>query len=159
MSVDPKFLRDVQQAGWVVKAAGEDAVTAACPRAGCSLLVNLRPGMRIPETCRRGPDIAEITVDGYEHFIRVMMDQQYLLGLSTSDVEQVMGCADDHWAKVRQANPQRKFGFDDLMALAGSLGYAIVLRRTDLPPVTLRRIAETRSQVSRRRKIGHRGGA
>lgn len=153
MTVDPKFLRQVQDAGWLVRAADQDAVTVGCPRHGCSLTVKLRPGGTVPQTCGRGPDLAEFEVESYEQLIEAMKRQQWMLGLSTADVEQCMGCADDHWAKVRQTEPQRRFGFDDLAALAATLGFAIVLRRTDLPPVTLKRIAETRGQLSRRRKL------
>ena len=148
--MDQKFLRDVQAAGWQIRAVDQDKVVAGCPRSGCTLNVNLRNGAKIPETCREGPDLAEVRVRTYDDARLFLRDRRESLSLTIREVEEVAGAAVDHLAKAEKDNPSKFPNAQLLIEWAASLGYDLVLRPAMLPGMALRYISDTRSEVGAR---------
>ena len=156
MTIDQKFLRDVQAAGWQIRAVDQDKVVAGCPRSGCTLNVNLRNGVKIPETCHEGPDLAEVRVRTYDDARLFLRDRRETLCLTISEIEEVAGCAVDHLAKAEKDNPSKFPNAQLLIEWAAALGYDLVLRPSTLPGMALRYISDTRPEVgARTRRRAH----
>jgi transcriptional regulator with XRE-family HTH domain len=149
-ALDADFLRAVQRAQWLIKAADEGSVIARCPRAGCTLTVRLSPGNPIPQTCRVGPDLLEKVVQSFEDARLFLRERREDLALSIRDVEEVAGVATDHLAKWEKDGPSKIPNTETFLEWAASLGYEVVLRPAPLPPVALRAIIETRPLIKRR---------
>jgi transcriptional regulator with XRE-family HTH domain len=148
--MDAEFLRAVQRAQWLIKAADEDYVIVRCPRAGCTLTVRLSPGNPIPQTCRVGPDLLEKVVQSFEDARLFLRERREDLALSIRDVEEVAGVATDHMAKWEKDQPTKIPNTETFLEWSGALGFEVVLRPTGLPPVALRAIIETRPLLKRR---------
>lgn len=148
--MDQKFLKQVQDAKWQIKAAGEDFVVAQCPRAGCNLLVNLKPGGAVPQTCRPGPDLLERVVSSFEDARLFLRERREDLGLSIRDTEEISGAATDHMAKWEKDSPSKIPNTETFLEWAKALGYDVVLRPAPLPPLALSMIIETRPLIARR---------
>lgn len=153
MTVDQKFLRDVQAAGWQIKAADQSKVVAGCPRAGCALKILLRPDAPVPDTCKPGPDLAEVTVRTYEDARVFLRARREALNLTIKELEEVAGASVDHLAKAEKNNPSKLPNAQLLVEWAASLGYEVVLRPASLPPMALRYISDTRQHVASRVKM------
>lgn len=150
MTLDPKFLRDVQNSGWLIRFVDQDSVTAACPRQGCSTLLKLRSGTRIPDACGSGADFREVVVGNYETLRAALKLRRQTLGLAIAEVEDIAGVATDHLAKAEKEGPSRVPTLDILAEWAEALGYEIVLRSKPLPAYTLRVISQTRPRLDAR---------
>jgi transcriptional regulator with XRE-family HTH domain len=148
--MDADFLRAVQRAQWLIKAADEGSVIARCPRAGCTLTVRLSPGGVIPQTCRTGPDFLETVIRSFEDIRLPLREAREDYGLTIADVEQASGMADYHLAKCEKDDPSKIPNIETVISWAGSLGYDVILRRGSLPLLTLRLIVETRPRLKRR---------
>jgi transcriptional regulator with XRE-family HTH domain len=148
--VDTSFLRNVQNAGWIIQFVDDDKVLAKCPRAGCSLKAVLKDGDNVPETCAVGPSLTEITIGCYDDARKFLRQRRDDLVLSIKDVEEVAGMTVDMLAKVEKDNPSKIPNFIFVLEWAQSLGYDLVLRPGNLPNYALRTIAESRGQMKRR---------
>lgn len=160
MNVTPEFMRDVQRAGWLIIAADEKAVLAGCTRAGCNLRIRLRAGGKVPEACNPDPAIGEIIIDNWSQVSDRLLERREQLCLSIKDVEYAAGLADDYLAKFGKHNPAKIPNAQAFFEWARSLGYQVVLRPTDLPPLTLRVLAESRDpkiMADRQNKFRHFG--
>lgn len=153
MTVDVKFLRDVQSAGWVIRAVDQGGVLAGCPRSGCALKVKLRQGARIPDTCRPGPDLAEVTVGVFDDARVFLRQRRNDLALNIKEVEEVAGITVDYLAKFEKDNPSKIPNAQTFIEWAQSLGYAVVLRPDRLPVYALRTITDTRAVAASRIKM------
>jgi len=148
--MDAEFLRAVQKAQWLIKAAGEDYVMVSCPRAGCNVTLNLTPGGFIPQTCKVGPDLLEKTVGSFDDVRVFLRTRREDLALSIRDVEEAAGLETDHMAKFEKDNPTKIPNVTTFLEWAGALGYEVVLRPSPLPHIALRAIIETRPFLKRR---------
>ena len=148
--MDADFLRAVQKAQWLIRAADQDHVIASCPRAGCTLTVNLFPGGVIPQTCKTGPDFMETVVTSFEDIRVPLRAAREDYGLTIADVEQASGMADYHLAKCEKDDPSKIPNIATVLHWCGSLGYDVLIRRGPLPPLTLRIMVGTRHRLKRR---------
>lgn len=151
--MDQNFIAEVEKAGWLIKAVDMGDVLAGCPRAGCALTVRLKQGAAIPQTCRRGPDLASVAVNSWSDAATFLRKRRDDLGLSIKDVEEVAGAATDHFAKAEKDNPTRIPNAEIFIEWAGALGYSVVLVPGQLTPYARRVIAETRKQIGWRKKM------
>lgn len=152
MTIDPEFLRDVQRKGWLIRSVTETTVIGGCPRAGCNLSVNLRPDKSVPETCRRGPDMAEVSLSSFDEARVALRDRRDELGLTIREVEEISGATTDHLAKAEKDGPSRNLNTQSFIEWANALGYEVVLRPMDLPTKALRYISFTRAYFERRKR-------
>lgn len=152
MSLEPQFLRDVQRAGWDIRSVDPTGVIAGCPRQGCSLTVKLRSGVKIPETCRRGPDFRETPVANFDAARVALRDRRRALALSVEDVEHIAGVTASHLAKAEKDNPSRIVQMNIFLEWCDALGIEVVLRPKELPALALTIIARTRHLSEARRR-------
>jgi transcriptional regulator with XRE-family HTH domain len=149
---DPKRIKDVQDAGWLVQAVGDSFCVARCPTAGCSMRALIADGKDIPQrVVERGPSI-DIPVGGYDALRRVLRERRRELLLTIKETEIASGIAEDHMAKFERDEWNRQPNVDAMVEWAASLGFEVVLRPVELPPITLRMIAESRDRVAPRQK-------
>lgn len=152
MKVDPQFLRQVQEAGWIVREVTDLHVIGACPRQNCSMSAKLIPGRKIPETCERGPDVSDIELENYDHGRQVLRERRLQLSMSIAETEEAAGISEHHLAKADKPNPSRTVQLNIFMEWAAALGFKVILRPTDLPLKTLRTIADTRNVAEARQR-------
>ena len=153
---DQAFLRDVQAAGWIIKAVDEGQVIARCPRDGCPMLAALKPGGTIPNVCRSAPSLMTVPVDTYaagRQFLRARREE---LGLSIAELEECIGLTKDHLAKMEPDDPQRIPNIMTFIEWAQGLGFRVQLQHDGLPPVTLRTVAQTRDRTRHRFRLAQR---
>jgi transcriptional regulator with XRE-family HTH domain len=148
--MDPKWLRDIQKAGWVILAADEEHVWGACPRDGCTMRAKLHPSRPIPETSCRGPDLAEKTVEFFDDARLFLRDRREGLGLTIREVEESAGITVDFLAKFEKDDPSKFPNAQTFFEWAKTLGYEVVLRPCPLPPTTLRVLSDTRAKLRMR---------
>jgi len=151
--MDPKFLREVQDAGWHIEQAGERQVVARCPAEGCGMRALLTSGAAVPEV---DPDWTRNGVDlplaGYEDFRRAIRERREKLGLTLNEVEEVVGVANYYFAKAEKDEPSKIPNLATAIAWAQALGYEIVLRPGQINDrLALRTLCESRSMVALRR--------
>lgn len=152
MKITSEFLRDVQRAGWLIDYVIEGLAVGQCPRAGCGLRVNLKPGAKIPQACPGSETLADVPLDSYAEMLTFLSERRESLALNMADAEACIGLADGHLNKIeseaRQPWPATLFDW------AAGLGYQIALRPMGLPPKTLAIIAQTRARAAvKRRKL------
>lgn len=146
------FLRHVQRSGWLVESADEESLIARCPAVGCGLRVKLKAGAAVPSRdCGRTPE-TDIAVEGFEEARKFLRQRRRALSLTILETEIVSGIATDHLAKFERDDGNRLPNAQTFFEWAQALGYQVVLRPVDLPPITLRMISETRPFVEARQK-------
>ncbi len=149
---DPKFLKDVQSAGWSVQSVTEGGCVAQCPTSGCSMRAMISAGKQIPKRqVDQGPS-QDIEIGGYDEARRILREKRRGLALTIGEMEIVSGIACDHAAKFERDDYSKPPHVQTFIEWAASLGYEVVLRPTDLPPITLRMISETRDRVAARQR-------
>lgn len=147
--MDPRFLRDVQTAGWNISEVDDHNVLAKCPRFGCELKVLLNPAKPIPATRKTDADLAEIAVPSFNAALEFLMDRRNELGLNQAELEECIGLTKDHLAKVE--SEVRIPNIMTFIEWAQGLGYGVYLRPIGLPPLTLSTIAQTRDKAKIRK--------
>jgi hypothetical protein len=152
MTIEPKFLNDVQRAGWNLVAVDEERAVAGCPRSDCNLTVNLKPGATIPEVCRPKPPLAEHAIASFDAARVALRGRREELGFTIRDVENIGGIADDYLAKFEKDDPAKIPNAQTFIEWAQALGYDVVFRPTMLTAMALRTIADTRRMLEARRK-------
>lgn len=148
--MDPKFIKDVQEAGWQIVHVDEASLVMGCPNAGCGLKSRIKVGASIPQTPCATPALAEIKINGFDDARVFLRERRENLALSIRDVELVAGIAGDFAAKFEKDNPSKYPNVETFIDWVSALGYQIVLRPADLPPYTVRIIAETRDKLKSR---------
>lgn len=147
--ITPEFLREVQRAGWIIDYVVDGLTVGQCPRAGCGLRVNLKPGAMIPKACPKADTLADVPMDSYAQLLAFLSERRESLALNMAEAESCIGLADGHLNKIeslaRQPYPATLFDW------AAGLGYQIVLRPMGLPPKTLLVIAQTRARAALKR--------
>lgn len=156
MTIDPPFIKAVQKAGWLIKEVDADRVVGSCPHAGCGMSVDLKPGRAIPATCGHRSDAGERTIGSYTAARDALRWRRESLCLTIKEVEEVAGVTVDHLAKAEKDDPDRVISTQIFIEWAKSLGYDVVLRPTEIPPMTARYIADTRHRMEARRRIWQR---
>ena len=150
MKITPEFLREIQRAGWLIDYVVDGMAVGQCPRAGCGLRVNLKPGLKIPQACPATATLADVPMEDYAQMLAFLSERRESLALNMAEAESCIGLAEGHLNKLeslaRQPWPQTMFDW------AAGLGYQIVLRPTGLPPKTLAVIAQTRARAAVKRR-------
>ena len=151
--MEPKFLKDVQAAGWHVEAVTTDAVIGKCPSVGCNLRAKLQHGAYIPQVdpgCRR--DLIDQRVESYEDIQAILKARREGLSLSIREVEEIAGIATDHIAKMEKVNPTKLPNAEALIEWAQALGFELVFRPAPMTSYAIRTICETRDKTASRQK-------
>lgn len=148
--VRPEFLKEVQAAGWRIERVNPDDVVAGCPQPGCGLKVKLTPKSPIREACPAPTVAPEVVVRTFEDARKVLRPRRDALFLTIKEVEEVAGMAVDYLAKFEKDNPSKYPNVQTFIEWAQTLGYEVVLRPAELPPLALRVIADTRHLLKQR---------
>lgn len=159
MAIDHEFLRKVADAGWIMLAVDNEAVLCGCPRDGCSLKVRLAPDRPVPKTCKRGPDLVEKTVKGFDDGRLFLRERREALCLTIEDVETIAGLSGSHVAKMEKDDPAKIPNIETFILWANALGYDLILRPGELSPYALRVLAkpsEKRRQIRMKYQISAR---
>lgn len=160
--MDPKFLKRIEDQGWVVESVEQDGVTARCPGKGCGLKTKFKEHAGgIPARAPIGFKGLDIAVGDFDGARQVLRERRETLGLTIREVEELAGIAidflakferdtwdDDKWRKLPNAQT--------FMEWAQALGYEFVLRPIELPRPTRRVITQTRDRTKARRKLHRR---
>lgn len=151
--MDPKFLKDVENAGWSIEAVDQDSVVGKCPSVGCQLRAKLEQGRYIPRvdpSCRRS--VLDHKVSSYDEVRELLRQRREGLGLTIREVEEIAGAAVDHLAKAEKDDPSKVPNVQLLIEWLQSLGLELVVRPGEMPAYTRRVIAETRDKLEARRR-------
>jgi hypothetical protein len=147
------WLREVQRRGWRIMEADQSSCIVGCDSATCGLRVKLREGGSIPGRLPVRDDSGAISLTYNDDATDAVRGRMRDLGLIISEVEDIAGLEADHLAKILAPNVHsRVFTVGTLAPVAAALGMKLVLVPADLPPITLRYLAQTRDQQARRRK-------
>lgn len=149
---DPKFLKRVQESGWSIDVVGDGNCVGKCPTAGCSMRALITDGKHIPRRVVENGPSQDISLPDYNVARLTLQGRRQGLGLTIREVEEVSGLADDHVAKFEPENWQRQPTLDTFITWAATLGFDVVLRPADLPPITLRKVSETRAVQAKRQR-------
>lgn len=149
MNID--WLKMIQRNGWRIETASKDDCTALCPTPGCKMRVRFKDGGNIPvrDVPLHSLDKAATSFDDAREILK---ERRQELGLTIAEVEHIAGIASDHLAKFERTDWSRPPGIGIFLEWCQALGIDVILRPSDLPPVTLRWIAETRSKADARRR-------
>ena len=146
----PDDLKAIQRAGWAIVGADEQSCVVKCTTFGCQMRARFVAGGAVPQRSVPAHNWDRV-VRSFDDVREVMKDRRQELGLTIPEVEHISGIASDHLAKFEKTDWNRPPNINTLMSWATALGYEVVLRHGELPPVTLRWIAETRDKVATRR--------
>ena len=153
MSDLQSWLREVQRRGWRIMEADETSCIVGCDNSNCGLRVKLREGGSIPGRVSYRDDSGTIPLTYNDDATDAIKGRMRDLTLTMAEVEDIAGLEPDHLAKILAPNVHsRVFTVGTLAPVAAALGLKLVLVPADLPPITLRYLAQTRSQQARRRK-------
>lgn len=145
------FLRDVQKAGWAIEEVTDDTCTVKCPAHGCAMRARLKQGGAIPRREGQGQTWDQ-SVTSFDEVRETLRQRRQELGLTIPEVEEVAGIAGDHLAKFERDNFDKIPNTQLFFEWANALGMQVILRYGDLPPVTLRWIADTRDRAEARQR-------
>lgn len=150
MKITPEFLREVQRAGWIIDFVVDDMAVGQCPRAGCGLRVNLRPGASIPQACPGSETLADMPMESYAQLLSFLSERRENLALNMPQTDEIIGLAEGHIGKLesmaRQPWPATLFDW------VSGLGFQIVLRPVGLPSKALAIISQTRAKAAVKRQ-------
>ncbi|MGL6209122.1 MAG: helix-turn-helix domain-containing protein [Paracoccaceae bacterium] len=151
MTVDPGFLRDVQNAGWLIRSVGQGEVFGMCPRAGCDVVLQFRAGSNVPATCRPVPEFKETIVNGFEDARRHLRKKRERLCVTIAETEDVAGMAVDYMAKFEKDEPSKIPNAQTFFDWCKAMGVEVVLRDGNFPATMLNMISQTRQYLKARR--------
>lgn len=142
-----EFLKSVESRGWMVETFDGKHCIARCKSPGCSLRIQMEVGKHVPIREVDQSHLLDHVLHEYNDARKVLRDRREDLGISIAELEEVAGIAKDHLAKF-EPDGYRKHNrvpnIEIFLWWANSLGYEVVLRPKELPPITCRAIAETR---------------
>lgn len=149
--MNPDSLKAIQRAGWAIVTADRETCTVKCPTQGCHMRARFKIDGTIP--ARDVPmHTWDLVVRSFDDVREAMKARRQELGLTIPEVEHISGIAGDHLAKFEKTEWNRPPNIDTLMSWSSALGYEVLLRLGELPPVTLRWIADTRPKIEARRR-------
>lgn len=152
-SVDTKFLKDIQKAGWSVVSATDTEVIGQCGNVNCQLRAKLTEGSFIPSTCEgRSHRVFEPQIFDLQSWIEVLRDRRQQLCLSIRDVEAVIGHATDSVAKYESQKSDKVPTVEFMFLWSQAVGLDFLARPTNLSNYAVRIISETRGQIPARTK-------
>lgn len=149
--MDIRFLKLIQARGWRIFKVGQRSCVAQCQAEGCGLKVSFTDADLVPQARGRGESLDKPIRD-FETLRIVLRDRRQDLALTIKDVEHIAGLTVDHLAKFEKDNPSRNPTLGIIIPWAQSLGYELVLRPVEMPNISLREVADTRSSVKTRTK-------
>ena len=153
----PEFLRDVQRHGYMIEAVTEDACIARCPSNGCGVRLNLREGQTVPPRSPQESRPEDRPVSSFDEGRMILRDRREELLLTIDETEGISGVASSQLAKCERDQVTRPVGVDGFIHWAGALGFEVVLRPIELPPLTVRILANTRGKlVPRQQSVARR---
>jgi len=144
------FLKQVQDQGWIIEAADQNMVVAPCPNKGCNVRAKLQLKNPVPAACRSGIQIDEQIIEHFEDARTFLKKRRETLRFTIRDVECISGMADDFLAKFEKKNPSKFPNVQTFIEWAKALGFQVVLTPTEMTPMALRIIAETRHLIPAR---------
>ncbi len=147
--MDQKFLKDIQSNGWVIEAVEEGSCIARCPSPGCGMRARIKSSGAVPPRLNDQVelDFNATSFNAARGFLRGRREE---LRLSIAEVEEAAGLTKDHLAKMERDDDLRIPNLETFITWANTLGFELVLRPAELPPVTMRMICDTRSLTARR---------
>jgi transcriptional regulator with XRE-family HTH domain len=149
--MDARFLRSVQDAGWLISSANQQYVLAECPNAGCGMTALLKRGTVIPQACQGPSRLKEVALDSFQHGRVELRRRREEMALTIKDLEEIAGAAGDHFAKAEKDDPSKVPNAQIFIEWAHSLGYDVVLRPgRPLTPLATRIIADSRDRAAAR---------
>lgn len=153
--MNPDTLKAIQKKGWAIETADVGSCTVKCPTPGCKMRARFRHGSSVPQ--RDVPGYSwDQAVGSFDEARESLKVRRQELGLTIAEVEHISGIAGDHLAKFERTNWMDKNlrmpNVETFMEWATALGFDVVLRHGELPPVTLRWIADTRPKIDARRR-------
>lgn len=151
--MEPKFVREVQKAGWHVESVTSDDVVARCPSVGCGLRAKLAQSSKIPvvdPACRRSA--VDLPVHDFDDIRKALRTRREELALTIREVEEIGGITVDYLAKFEKDEPSKYPNAMLLIEWAQTLGYEFVLRPADMTPYAIRTICDTRDKEASRQK-------
>lgn len=150
----PEVLRKVQQHGWDIEAVERDTCVVKCPTQGCKMRARFDLSGNIPQR-----DVEAFSWDqtarSFDDARLILRERRQELGLTIAEIEHISGIAGDHLAKFERVEWQRFPRLPNISTFidwANSIGIDVVLRMGELPPVTLRWIADTRDKNDARQR-------
>jgi transcriptional regulator with XRE-family HTH domain len=149
MTITPEFLKDVQRSGWIIDYVVDGLAVGQCPRAGCGLRVNLKPGSPIPQACPASATLADIPMVDYAQLLDFLSERREALALNMGQLEECIGLAEGHINKMESM--ARLPSVHTMFHWAASLGFEVVLRPVGLPPKTISVIARSRQGAAKKR--------
>lgn len=156
MPIDVPFLVEVQRKGWILDVVETESVAVRCPQPGCEVRTRFKSSTKIPEACASVGGQAVI-VEQYDRARETLKKRRLLLGLSLPDIEAIIGCADDHIAKVERDNwndpslaTRRMPNAQLLIDWANALGFDVAFVPRGLPRKALYVLTDTRDKLAAR---------
>jgi transcriptional regulator with XRE-family HTH domain len=153
VGVTVDFLVALQKSGWVLDRVLEDSVSVSCPQPGCQVRTRFRPEVKIPSACGVQSQGA-IIIGGYDEARKALKERRQVLGLSIPDVEDIVGCADDHIAKAERDSyndpsltTRRTPNAQLLIDWANGLGFDVAFIPREMPRKALFVLADTRHKL------------
>lgn len=146
--MDTKFLQRVQAAGWIIRHADMSGGVVYVSPPGYDLVVKLSAGAKIPVISDLPASPARL--ETFDDLRQIWRQRRQELGLTHEDVEHIVGCTPSHYAKVERDTwnsadvktrrmPNAQFAMD----ISAGLGLPLFVDRGQLPPVTLRAMANS----------------
>lgn len=149
--MSPEFLKEVQRRGYVIESVTADGVTARCPAEGCGLRLAVKEGAFLPRRPGQDTRPEDRRVDSFRSLQAILTARREELTLTIGETEDMAGFAQHHLSKAEADRIQRIPNFDFLVDWANALGFEFVLRPRQMPPMSLRYLAETRHMHEARR--------
>jgi len=150
-------IKEAQRKGWVVIGVETGSIFLRCPSYGCGLKCKVLNGEPIPSVdpmLSRNP--VDMQVGSFADMQSALRERREELCLSISEVEDAAGLAHGHIGKAEKDNPSREPQIGIILEWAQALGFEVVLRRADLPPLTQRLIEGSRGRAEIRRRQNQR---
>lgn len=155
MSIDPKFLKDVEENGWVIESVDKDgSCIAKCNGGGCAMRARIEQGGYIPVRTNDAMTL-DVPIEDFNHARQVLRDRRLALRLTILEAEEAAGLGKDYLLKLEgdnYAKYNRNPSVETVRYWAAALGYQLCLRPIPLPPITRARIAQTRDLTKRQEK-------
>ena len=148
----PEFLRQVQRNGYRIEAVTEEGCIARCPAEGCGLRLNIRENGFLPRRPGQDTRPEDRPIPAFRALQAVLKARREELTLTIGETEDMAGFAQHHLSKAEADKVQRIPNFDFLIDWCEALGFEFVLRPKQMPPLSLRYLAETRHMHEARRQ-------
>ena len=162
-SVDREFLAKVQAAGLMVRRVEEKHLVAQCQVQGCGMLMKLSILDQVPDHGRDFRRANSWDVPTYDDMRKILRRRREEISLTIAEVEDIVGFANDHLAKIENDRATRIPNAMTLFDWIHALGFQVALVPGEMPATTLQTIADTRDSIpirersakaSKRKRLG-----